>query len=188
MPTARKARAVFLDRDGVLVRTDVRDGRPYATVRSADMEILNEAPAAVARLKASGFLTLVATNQPDLATGKLALAELDAVHAILNDRMPLDDILVCPHIDADGCDCRKPKPGLLVEGARRHDVDLASSIMVGDRWRDVEAGRAAGCMTIFIDRGYRETLPHAADHTVSDVAAAADLIIQLARTKAGEKS
>src|ERR1700751_197512 len=146
MSTLDKTRAVFLDRDGVLISTDVRDGRPFAISRAADMEVLGEAPGAVASLRALGFLTIVATNQPDIATGNLAQAELDAMHRLLAGRMTLDDILVCPHTDADQCACRKPKPGLLLEAVRRHNIDLKSSFMVGDRWRDVEAGRAAGCI------------------------------------------
>jgi D-glycero-D-manno-heptose 1,7-bisphosphate phosphatase len=181
--TLVKARAVFLDRDGVLIRTDVRDGRPFAIGRAADMEVLAEAPGAVASLKALGFLTIVATNQPDIATGKLAQGELDAMHRGLAGSMRLDDILVCPHVDADQCTCRKPKPGLLLEAVRRHNIDLKASFMVGDRWRDVEAGRAAGCITIFVDRGYRETLRGPADHVVADVGEAAKVIARL--TKAG---
>jgi D-glycero-D-manno-heptose 1,7-bisphosphate phosphatase len=180
-----KTRAVFLDRDGVLVRSDVRDGRPFAVSRAAHMEVLSEAPGAVASLKALGFLTIVATNQPDIATGKLVQAELEAMHRILVGRMMLDDVFVCPHIETDQCACRKPKPGLLLDGARQHNIDLTTSFMVGDRWRDVDAGRAAGCTTIFVDRGYRETLNMPADHVVGDVAEAASVIAQL--TKANVK-
>lgn len=182
-----KRRAVFLDRDGVLIRTDVRDGRPFAVSKASAMEVLPEAPSAVASLKTLGFLTIVATNQPDIATGKLAQAELDAMHRALAGRMMLDDILVCPHIDADQCACRKPKAGLLHEAARRHNIDLKTSFMVGDRWRDVEAGRAAGCMTIFVDRGYRETLRGPADHMVADVGEAASVIARLTKADPGDR-
>ena len=184
--TLDKRRAVFLDRDGVLIRTDVRDGRPFAVSKAAHMDVLPEAPGAVASLKTLGFLTIVATNQPDIATGKLAQAELDAMHRALAGRMMLDDILVCPHIDADQCECRKPKAGLLRDAARRHNVDLKASFMVGDRWRDVEAGRAAGCTTIFVDRGYRETLRGPADHVVADVGEAASVIARLTRADPGD--
>jgi D-glycero-D-manno-heptose 1,7-bisphosphate phosphatase len=184
--TLVKARAVFLDRDGVLIRTDVRDGRPFAVSKASDMEVLAEAPGAVASLKAFGFLTIVATNQPDIATGKLAQAEVDAMHRALAGQMTLDDILVCPHVDADQCTCRKPKPGLLLEAARRHNIDLKTSFMVGDRWRDVEAGRAAGCITIFVDRGYREALRGPADHVVADVDEAAKVIARLTKADPGD--
>ena len=186
MSSLVKARAVFLDRDGVLSRTDVRDGRPFAVSKASDMEVLAEAPSAVVSLKTLGFLTIVATNQPDIAIGKLAQAELDAMHRGLAGRMPLDDILVCPHVDADQCACRKPKPGLLLEAARRHNIDLKTSFLVGDRWRDVDAGRAAGCVTIFVDRGYRETLSVPADHVVADVGEAANLIARLTNAGLGD--
>jgi D-glycero-D-manno-heptose 1,7-bisphosphate phosphatase len=172
-------KAVFFDRDGVLVRSVVRAGKPYAPTTLSDFEVLTEAPAAVVQLRALGFLAIAVTNQPDLATGKLGKHELDAMHAILNNRMPLDDILVCPHVDADQCSCRKPKPGLLIDGARRYQLDLAACFMIGDRWRDVEAGRAAGCRTIFIDRAYDEKLTVYPDHVVLDVAEAAELIVRL---------
>jgi D-glycero-D-manno-heptose 1,7-bisphosphate phosphatase len=184
--TLVKARAVFLDRDGVLIRTDVRDGRPFAVSKASDLEVLAEAPAAVASLKALGFLTIVATNQPDIATGKMVQAELDAMHRGLAGSMRLDDILVCPHVDADQCMCRKPKPGLLLEAARRHNIDLKTSFMVGDRWRDVEAGRAAGCITIFVDRGYREAMRGPADHVVADVGEAAKIIARLTNADPGD--
>jgi D-glycero-D-manno-heptose 1,7-bisphosphate phosphatase len=184
--TLVKARAVFLDRDGVLIRTDVRDGRPFAVSKASDLEVLAEAPAAVAPLKALGFLTIVATNQPDIATGKMVQAELDAMHRGLAGSMRLDDILVCPHVDADQCMCRKPKPGLLLEAARRHNIDLKTSFMVGDRWRDVEAGRAAGCITIFVDRGYREAMRGPADHVVADVGEAAKIIARLTNADPGD--
>jgi D-glycero-D-manno-heptose 1,7-bisphosphate phosphatase len=181
-----KRRAVFLDRDGVLVRTDVRDGKPFAVSKAADMEVLAEAPCAVATLKELGFLTIVATNQPDIATGKLAQAELDAMHRLLAGRTTLDDILVCPHVDADQCACRKPKPGLLLEGARRHNIDLKTSFLIGDRWRDMGAGRAVGCVTIFVDRGYREPLRVSADHVVTDVGEAAKVIARLTKADLGD--
>jgi D-glycero-D-manno-heptose 1,7-bisphosphate phosphatase len=184
--TLARARAVYLDRDGVLVRSDVRDGKPFAVAKARDMEVFAEAPAAVASLKALGFVTIVATNQPDIATGKLEQAELDAMHRTLAGRMALDDILICPHADADQCECRKPKPGLLREAARRHNIDLKTSFVVGDRWRDVEAGRSAGCITIFVDRGYREKLRGPADHMVADVGEAANVIARLTRADSGD--
>jgi D-glycero-D-manno-heptose 1,7-bisphosphate phosphatase len=89
----------------------------------------------------------------------------------------VDDIRVCYHIDADGCACRKPKPGMLLGAANALGIDLADSFMVGDRWRDVEAGRAAGCRTVFIDYGYAEKQPDNPDFTVSSLFEAVPLIL-----------
>lgn len=178
--------AVFLDRDGVLARTDVIHGKPIA-VRSADrFEVFPAAPDAVRRLKEAGFRTVVVTNQPELSRGGTNAAEIEAMHAILNAAMPLDAIEICPHDEADGCACRKPKPGMLLHAAETLDLDLANSYMIGDRWRDIGAGKAAGCRTILIDAGYDEpdaAKPGApkADWIVGDIAEAAGVILGLIR-------
>src|SRR5579871_5259095 len=179
--TLARARAVYFGRDSALVRSAVRDGKPFAVGKATDVEVFAEAPGAVASLKTLEFMTIVATNQPDIATGKPAQAELEAMHCALAARMTLDEVLVGPHIDADQCGCRKPKAGLLHEAACRHNIDWKKSFMLGDRWRDAEAGRAAGCITIFVDRGYRETLRGPADHMVADVGEAANLIARLTK-------
>ncbi len=171
-------RAVFLDRDGVLARALVRDGKAYAPVTPEEMEIEDEAAAALARLKAAGFVLVVVTNQPDVGRGVTRREDVETMHAALRAALPLDDCYVCYHDDADGCACRKPKPGMLLEAAAAHGIDLAGSFMVGDRWRDVDAGAAAGCRTVWIDRGYRERAPeHAADARVETLAAAAQWIL-----------
>jgi D-glycero-D-manno-heptose 1,7-bisphosphate phosphatase len=175
-------RAVFLDRDGVLVRTEVRNGKPYAALTLDAFEILPEAPGAVRSLKAAGFVTVLTTNQPELARGNVDSATMTAMHDRLRAEMPLDDVRICPHDSGEGCDCRKPAPGMLLRAARDLDLDLATSYMIGDRWRDVGAGRAAGCRTILIDRGYTEPEREIPDFTVADVAEAARLI--LARERA----
>jgi D-glycero-D-manno-heptose 1,7-bisphosphate phosphatase len=171
-------RAVFLDRDGVLTRALVRDGQAYAPVTPAEMEIDADAPAALARLKAAGFLLVVVTNQPDVARGITRLQDVEAMHAALRAALPLDACLVCYHDDRDACACRKPQPGMLLQAAAAHAIDLAKSFMVGDRWRDIDAGASAGCRTVWIDRGYRERGPdHAPDARVDSLRAAADWIV-----------
>jgi D-glycero-D-manno-heptose 1,7-bisphosphate phosphatase len=152
-------RAVFLDRDGVLNRALERDGTPYPPRTPEELEILPGVPEALALLKARGFLLIVVTNQPDVARGTLPLDVVEATHARLAAELLLDDIFVCPHDDADACACRKPKPGMLLAAAAKHGIDLSSSYMVGDRWRDIDAGHAAGCTPILIDYGYRERPP-----------------------------
>jgi transaldolase len=152
-------RAVFLDRDGVLNRAFVRGGKPYPPVSTEQLQIFEDALPSLERLKAAGYLLIVVTNQPDLARGAATRATVDAIHDALRSRLPIDDILMCEHDDADGCSCRKPRPGLLLNAAATHGIDLQSSFMVGDRWRDIEAGAAAGCRTIWIDRQYLEQLP-----------------------------
>ena len=171
-------RAVFLDRDGVLNQAIVRDGKPYPPSSVTELIVLPETAACLEALKQAGFVLIVVTNQPDIARGKQALAEVEAIHQALRETLPLDDFFLCPHDDADGCDCRKPRPGLLLRGAVKYRVDLSRSFMVGDRWRDVEAGAGAGCATVWIDLGYREK--HSSikpSATVNSLRAAVDWIL-----------
>jgi len=149
-------RAVFLDRDGVINQAIVRGGKPYPPANVDELVMQADAPAALQTLKQAGFLLLVVTNQPDIARGKQTLAAVEAIHQALQKALPLDDFFLCPHDDRDHCACRKPRPGLLLSGAAKYQVDLSRSFMVGDRWRDIEAGAKAGCATILIDFGYQE--------------------------------
>jgi D-glycero-D-manno-heptose 1,7-bisphosphate phosphatase len=154
-----KRRAVFLDRDGVLNRAIVRDGKPYPPGSVAELEIFPEAYQQLERLKQAGFLLVVVTNQPDVSRGTQPIAAVESIHRALLSVLPLDDVFVCWHDDRDQCDCRKPLPGLLMQAAEKHGIDLASSFLIGDRWRDVEAGVNAGCATVWIDYCYRERPP-----------------------------
>ncbi len=170
-------RAVFLDRDGVINQSIVRSGKPYAPESVEEQEILEGVREALASLRSAGFLNIVVTNQPDVATGRIKLETVEAMHRRLKEDLALDDIKVCYHSDADGCDCRKPKPGMLMQAAREFGVDLERSFMVGDRWRDVAAGQAAGCASFFIDYGYREKRPEPPYIAVKSLAEASSRIL-----------
>lgn len=176
-------KAVFLDRDGVLNSAIVRGGRPYAPRRLEDFIILPEVPAAVRRLKAAGYLTIVATNQKDVGAGLLPRHTLNDMHLRLSAVMPLDDIRVCTCIDE--CPCYKPNAGMLVEAAQDWNIDLSASVMIGDRWRDIGAGKNAGCLTIFIDRGYAEVLPQVPDLIATDLADAVDKLLRSSSPSSG---
>jgi len=170
--------AVFLDRDGVLNRAIVREGRPYPPASAEEMEITPGAALALCRLREAGLILLVVTNQPDVARGKQTQAAVEAMHEMMATVLPVDDFIVCYHDDQDDCPCRKPKPGLLRIGAERHEIDLATSFMVGDRWRDVDAGAAAGCRTIWLDCQYAERGPtRPPDVTVTSLAEAVNWIL-----------
>jgi len=172
-----KRRAVFLDRDGVLNRAVVREGRPYPPVSVAQVEILPGVVEALGRLKEAGFVFVVVSNQPDVARGTTPKATVEAINAYLAERLPIDRFIMCYHDSSDGCNCRKPSPGMLFAGAREFDVDLVSSYMVGDRWRDMEAGITAGCKTIFIDCGYDEKQPESTDFHVRSLVEATQIIL-----------
>jgi len=170
-------RAVFLDRDGVINRAMVRDGKPYPPATVDAVEILPGVADGLARLHDAGFRLVVVTNQPDIARGTQGRDVVDAIHAHLASMLPIDEFRVCAHDDRDACACRKPKPGLLEDAARAADIDLAASFMVGDRWRDIEAGRTAGCRTVFIDYHYEERRPENPDVIVPSFPDAVDWIL-----------
>jgi D-glycero-D-manno-heptose 1,7-bisphosphate phosphatase len=173
--------AVFLDRDGVLNRALVRSGRPYSPSALADFEILPGAPDACRRLRRAGFILVVVSNQPDISRGTLSAGLVDVFHAELRRQVEVDDVRVCPHDDTDACSCRKPAPGLLLEAAEVHGIDLATSFMVGDRWRDIAAGQRAGCQTVLIDHRWAERPAYRPDAVATDVVGAADWIIRTSR-------
>src|SRR4051794_20193947 len=124
--TAPRGRAVFLDRDGVLNRALVRGGKPFPPQSINDLEILPDVPSSLADLKRAGFLTLVVTNQPDVARGTQTRETVEAMHSKLRTELQLDGFFVCYHTDSDGCDCRKPAPGLLLQAAQRYMLNLDS--------------------------------------------------------------
>lgn len=177
------SRAVFLDRDGVLNEAIMRDGKPYPPASLAELVIPPGTAETLAILKDLGFRLLVVTNQPDIARGTQGVEQLEEINSVLRKQLPLDGILVCPHDDADGCACRKPKPGLMLDAASRDGLRLAGCYLIGDRWRDVDAGRAAGCRTVWIDRGYRERGPtDAPDARVASLTEAVQWILDRERT------
>lgn len=169
-------RAVFLDRDGVLNRAIVRNGKPYPPASVEEMELMPSAGPSLRRLKDAGFLLLVVTNQPDVARGKQTLAAVEAMHERMRSVLPVDDFLVCYHDDRDACECRKPKPGLLLEGARRYGLNLKDCVLIGDRWRDVGAAHSAGCHSVLIDYQYNEPVSHP-EARVSSLDEAVDFIM-----------
>ena len=171
-------RAVFLDRDGVLNEAFVRDGKPYSPDTIKEMVIVPDAARALGRLREHGFRLIVATNQPDIARGRLKREQVDAMNAHLRSNLPLDAIEVCTHDDADNCDCRKPKPGLLLRAAQRDGIALDESFMVGDRYRDIEAGHSAHCRTILIGDGYGEKFTARPDAKFGTLTQAVDWILQ----------
>jgi len=170
--------AVFFDRDGVLNVAVVKAGKPYPPASLEDLRITPGAPAALDALVGAGFLLVGITNQPDVARGAQRREVVEAINRALLSALPLSDILVCYHDDPDDCACRKPRPGLLLEAADRYAIDLSRSFMVGDRWRDVEAGHNAGCRTVFVDRGYAAERPGPEpDRTVKSLDEAAAWIL-----------
>jgi len=152
-------RAVFFDRDGIINKVEIveREDRSVGPVgpRSFDeFRIFPDRKGILSKLKAREFLIIIITNQPDIARGLLKPSELAKMHDLVKSTLPVDDIYFCPHDDADLCECRKPKPGMLIQAAQKWNIDLKQSFFVGDQWKDMEAGGKAGCKTILLDYPY----------------------------------
>lgn len=171
------SRAIFLDRDGVLNRAIIREGRPYPPSTILELHLLPGVKEVMHALSKKGWKLIVVTNQPDVARGVLSRFQVNEINQYLISRLPIDQMKVCFHDDSDGCLCRKPKPGMLIDSARELDIDLSESFMIGDRWRDIEAGKNAGCKTIFIDHSYSEKQPMLMDFKVSSLDEAAKIIL-----------
>ena len=173
--------AVFLDRDGVLNEPAIREGRPFPPGRLEEVRVLPGVRQACHDLTGAGLKLVCVSNQPDIARGTQDPEVVSAINAHLLEVLGLDDIVTCPHDDADECRCRKPLPGMLLDAADRLNLDLSRSVTVGDRWRDIDAGRAAGTLTVYVDRGYREPAPEGPDLTVRELKEAVEWIIEKLR-------
>jgi D-glycero-D-manno-heptose 1,7-bisphosphate phosphatase len=166
----------------VLNEVVLRNGRPHPPAGLDDLRILPDVPEACRALQEAGFTLVVVTNQPDIARGTATLETVNRLNDAVRDRTGVDAVYVCPHDDAQGCDCRKPAPGLLRMAARDLGIDLPRSYMVGDRWRDIEAGQRAGCRTAYVERHYQERSATGADIVVPDLSEATRWIIQDSRS------
>ena len=189
MKSNKQRPAVFLDRDGVINECRVLDGKPYPPRSVGEFVILPGVAEACRRLKAAGFLLIVATNQPDVGRGDLEQGVVERIHAHMRRELPLDRVEVCYHPGRglSECDCRKPQPGMLRRAATELNIDLHASWMVGDRWRDIDCGHAAGCRTVFIDYGYDEPLKQQPDFRTTSLLEAAEVILNF-KSKSGTNS
>lgn len=169
-------KAIFLDRDGVINKAFIKDQKPYAPLAYEELEILPGVKEAIVRLKNLNYICLVVTNQPDVSRGKIKKETVVKMNKFLKEEIKLDDFFVCYHDDHDNCKCRKPKSGLLKDAAQKWDVDFKKSYMVGDRWKDIEAGLNVGCKTIFINHNYKETKKIISNFTTNNLANAVYII------------
>lgn len=177
---------MFLDRDGTLITAPTSDdGMPGAVRDSGQLELTKGAAKFCAALREAGVPLFMATNQPDVSRGLVARYTVEQINQILATTLEITAVAVC-WADDDSDPCRKPNPGMLLDLAETHGIDLAASVMIGDRWRDVEAGQAAGTATVFIDRGYQERPPDSPDLTVREIGDAIDWVLE--RVTAAEAS
>lgn len=166
--------AVFLDRDGVINKVILKKGKPFSPRKTEELELCDGIKEFLSASKSEGFLNIAVTNQPDIARGLMEWEGLTAINKLITENLSIDDVLVCPHDDYDNCPCRKPKAGLLLEAAKKWNIDLANSFLIGDQWKDIEAGRNAGCVTILLAYPYNEDV--CADFRVTDLQSASEII------------
>lgn len=173
--------AVFLDRDGVINRAIIRDGAPFSPRKFEEFELTDGVDVALQAFRSLGFMRFIVTNQPDVTRRLMARDELEKMHTYIQNTLPVDEIFVCPHDDGDGCGCRKPKPGMLLEAAQKWGVHLPSSFIIGDSWKDMEAGRRAGCMTLLLDTPYN--LEASCHHRVADLEASVETVKEVYKAR-----
>lgn len=171
-------RAIFLDRDGVINRAYVRDGKPYPPLTINEVEILPGVKTALEKLKESGFLLVVVTNQPDVSRGIVTREKVVEINEYLNSILPIDEFITCYHDDGEDCECRKPKPGMILDAVEKYNLSVNDSYMVGDRWKDIEAGNNAGCKTIFLDYDYNEKKPTEFNYKVESLYDSVNIILE----------
>ena len=167
-------RAVFIDRDGVINKALLKDNKPHSPRIFSEFEFVPAIGDVLQVFKKFGFLNIVVTNQPDISRGLMHPEELEKMHKVIKQNLPVDDIFVCPHSDEDNCVCRKPKPEMFFAASRKWKIDIAGSFFIGDSWRDIEAGKRAGCKTILIDASHNKEIN--TDYRVSDIVAAMQII------------
>lgn len=171
--------AVFFDRDGIINRAIVREGRPYPPAGLEEVQLIPGTVAAMKKLSKAGYTLIGITNQPDVARGTQSRAMVEKINVFILEHIPLKEIFVCYHDNQDQCDCRKPKPGLILQATKKYDLDLSRSWMVGDRWQDIAAGQAVGLKTIFIDYKYSEPYQGSpATYNIEDTNSVASIILE----------
>lgn len=170
-------KAVFLDRDGVINKAIVKDGKPFSPLIVEDLKVDFEVKFALDELRNAGFLLVVITNQPEIARGNLTFEVLDLIHDNICKSVGHLEFYVCPHDNQDLCKCRKPSTGLLDSAAINLRIDLIKSYLIGDRWNDIAAGQRAGCKVYWINRNYDEKQPTGEFITVNSLSEAVSLIL-----------
>ena len=151
-----KVKAIFFDRDGVLNKSVIVNRKPYPPKTVAEVIIPDGVKESVLELKKMGFTLIVITNQPDIARGSTTYKAVNDINDFLKTNLLLDDVYCCTHDDSDNCTCRKPKPGMIIEAEKKWNINLEKSFLIGDRWKDIQAGKNSGLKTILIDYNYNE--------------------------------
>lgn len=171
-------KAIFLDRDGVLNRAVIKNGKPYPPFDLGNLEILDGVKESIRAFQKASWLVIVVTNQPDVVRNIVSKDNVEEINNYLKSTLHFNEIYTCYHDNNDFCDCRKPKPGMLLAASKKNNINLKNSYMIGDRWTDIEAGNKAGCKTIFVDYKYKEKRPLNYKYKVKSLKEAANIILK----------
>lgn len=170
------SKAIFLDRDGVINKVIIREGRPFSPRSMDEFQIIQGVSEAIALLQKEGLLVVLITNQPDLANGLISNSLISEMHEKIRSETGIIHFYFCGHNDLQNCECRKPKVGMLLQASRDLGINLDSSYLVGDRWKDIKAGQKVGCKCYFIDNNYNEPRPSPPFYAVKSLYEAAVLV------------
>jgi D-glycero-D-manno-heptose 1,7-bisphosphate phosphatase len=176
-----KKRCVFLDRDGVINQSIIVNKKPFSPRTKSEFKFIPNIKNLISKIVELNFYTIIITNQPDIATAHLDEEMLKYFHDKIRRKIPITDIFVCRHISSQNCFCRKPKPGLILEAAKKYNIDLKKSYLIGDRWKDINAANEVGCHSIFIDYDYTEKLETKPNNHVKSMAEACDVFFKKER-------
>ncbi len=153
-------KAVFLDRDGVINRSIVVNGKPFPPRSLEEFTILPGVLDGLQKFRSKGYLNIIVTNQPDIANGLTTRDLVHQFHAEIKAKLPIDHIYMCDHAAEADCRCRKPRTGMIDDAVKAFNIALSESVIIGDRWKDIECGYAAGIRKrYFIDCNYNERKP-----------------------------
>jgi D-glycero-D-manno-heptose 1,7-bisphosphate phosphatase len=161
--------AIFLDRDGTLNKSIWRNGKPTPPYSYSEVELISGTQEAISKLRKLNYIPVIITNQPDVSRGKVSVEEVIRINDVICEMLEIDYLYMCAHDDKDSCECRKPKPGMIRKAAVDLELTLNQSILIGDRWRDIHAGQAAGCKSYLIEYDYDEPKPNPPYETVSSL-------------------
>jgi len=168
-------RAIFLDRDGVINEVVFhRTKKPSSPWNFEEFKLINGIKKPLEELSQMGYYLFIISNQPDIARGHIKKDTTERINKIIYETFPIKEIFVCPHDDHHDCNCRKPKPGMIFILSKKWKIDLKKSFLIGDNWKDMEAGKSAGCITIILDQPYNQLVE--ADFRVKNLERAVDMI------------
>tara|TARA_Y100000992_G_C21250633_1_gene485670 strand:- start:28 stop:564 length:537 start_codon:yes stop_codon:yes gene_type:complete len=152
-------RSIFLDRDGVIVKSKKIWGKPFAVNLYKEFKFDNYAKKGIVSFKKIGFKIIIVTNQPDYSSKKLALSELNKMHHRIFNELKVDDIYTCLHARKMQCKCRKPNTKMILKSVIKYNIDLSKSYLIGDRKSDIDLANKLNLRSVFIDHNYIERKP-----------------------------